>query len=66
VGEVRVDTTDDVEADQPLSRYAFGASFAEVRVDPETSEVRVSRLLGVFAVGRIINAQTAARSSSAR
>jgi xanthine dehydrogenase YagR molybdenum-binding subunit len=25
VGEVRVDTTDDVEADQPLSRYAFGA-----------------------------------------
>jgi len=30
-----------------------------VRVDPETGEVRVSRLLGVFAAGRIINAKTA-------
>jgi xanthine dehydrogenase YagR molybdenum-binding subunit len=58
-GEVRVDTTDDVAADQPLSRYAFGAQFAEVRVDPQTGEVRVSRLLGVFAAGRIINAKTA-------
>jgi xanthine dehydrogenase YagR molybdenum-binding subunit len=58
-GEVRVDTTDDVDADQPLARYAFGAQFAEVRVDPETGEVRVSRLLGVFAAGRIINAKTA-------
>jgi xanthine dehydrogenase YagR molybdenum-binding subunit len=58
-GEVRVDTTDDVAADQPLSRYAFGAQFAEVRVDPGTGEVRVSRLLGVFAAGRIINAKTA-------
>jgi hypothetical protein len=58
-GEVRVDTTDDVAADQPLSRYAFGAQFAEVRVAPETGEVRVSRLLGVFAAGRIINAKTA-------
>jgi xanthine dehydrogenase YagR molybdenum-binding subunit len=58
-GEVRVDTTDDVAADQPLSRYAFGAQFAEVRVDSETGEVRVSRLLGVFAAGRVINAKTA-------
>jgi xanthine dehydrogenase YagR molybdenum-binding subunit len=58
-GEVRVDTTDDVRVDQPLARYAFGAQFAEVRVDPETGEVRVSRLLGVFAAGRVINAKTA-------
>jgi xanthine dehydrogenase YagR molybdenum-binding subunit len=58
-GEVLVDTTDDVKADQPLARYAFGAQFAEVRVDPEIGEVRVSRLLGVFAAGRIINAKTA-------
>jgi xanthine dehydrogenase YagR molybdenum-binding subunit len=53
--EVHVDTTDDVEADKPLARYAFGAQFAEVRVDTMTGEVRVSRLLGVFAAGRIIN-----------
>jgi xanthine dehydrogenase YagR molybdenum-binding subunit len=58
-GEVRVDTTDDVRVDQPLARYAFGAQFAEVRVDPETGEVRVSRLLGAFAAGRVINAKTA-------
>jgi xanthine dehydrogenase YagR molybdenum-binding subunit len=57
--EVRVDTTEDVEADERLARYAFGAQFAEVRADPETGEVRVSRLLGVFAAGRIINATTA-------
>jgi xanthine dehydrogenase YagR molybdenum-binding subunit len=30
-----------------------------VRVDSETGEVRVSRLLGVFAAGRVINAKTA-------
>jgi xanthine dehydrogenase YagR molybdenum-binding subunit len=57
--EVRVDTTNDVEADAPVARYAFGAQFAEVRVDPMTGEVRVSRLLGVFAAGRIINPKTA-------
>ena len=35
--------------------HAFGAQFAEVRVDRDTGEVRVSRLLGVFAAGRIVN-----------
>ncbi len=39
--------------------HAFGAQFAEARVDEDTGEVRVSRLLGVFAAGRIINAKTA-------
>jgi xanthine dehydrogenase YagR molybdenum-binding subunit len=57
--EVRVDTTDDLEADGRLARYAFGAQFADVRVDIMTGEVRVSRLLGVFAAGRIINPKTA-------
>ncbi len=37
------------------ARYAFGAQFAEVRVDADTGEVRVPRLLGVFAAGRIIS-----------
>ncbi|MEV0406123.1 xanthine dehydrogenase family protein molybdopterin-binding subunit [Actinoallomurus sp. NPDC050550] len=49
------DTTDDVEADSKLARQAFGAQFAEVRVDADTGEVRVSRLLGVFATGRIVD-----------
>ncbi len=44
---------------QQFSMHAFGAQFAEVRVNDVTGEVRVPRLLGVFAVGRIINPKTA-------
>jgi len=39
--------------------HAFGAQFAEVRVDIDTGEIRAPRLLGVFAAGRIINPKTA-------
>ena len=53
------DTTDDIAAQADLVRHAFGAQFAEVRVDIDTGEIRVPRLLGVFAAGRIINAKTA-------
>ncbi|HEX4228863.1 MAG TPA: xanthine dehydrogenase family protein molybdopterin-binding subunit [Bryobacteraceae bacterium] len=42
-----------------FSMYAFGAQFAEVRVDADLGEVHVSRMLGVFAAGRILNAKTA-------
>jgi xanthine dehydrogenase YagR molybdenum-binding subunit len=59
--EGTADTTEDVEADGGFARHAFGAQFAEVRVDADTGEVRVPRLLGVFAVGRIID-ETLARS----
>ncbi|PRX53551.1 xanthine dehydrogenase YagR molybdenum-binding subunit [Nonomuraea fuscirosea] len=41
-------------------KAATGAHFCEVRVDPDTMEVRVSRWLGVFDAGTIINARTAA------
>jgi xanthine dehydrogenase YagR molybdenum-binding subunit len=44
---------------QQFSMHAFGAQFAEVRVNVTTGEVRVPRLLGVFAAGRIINPKTA-------
>ncbi len=44
---------------QQFSMHAFGAQFAEVRVNADTGEVRVPRLLGVFATGRIINPKTA-------
>jgi xanthine dehydrogenase YagR molybdenum-binding subunit len=59
--EVHADTEADVEAMQrePLSRHGFGAQFVEVRVDSDTGEVRVSRAVGVFACGRIVNATTA-------
>ncbi|MDQ6696543.1 MAG: xanthine dehydrogenase family protein molybdopterin-binding subunit, partial [Actinomycetota bacterium] len=52
-------TKDDIEALEDYARYAFGAQFAEARVDVDTGEVRVSRLLGVFAAGRIVSAMTA-------
>lgn len=38
---------------------SFGAQFCEVRVHKWTREIRVSRMLGVFDAGRIINAETA-------
>jgi len=44
---------------QRFAMHAYGAQFAEVCVNIDTGEVRVPRLLGVFAVGRIMNAKTA-------
>jgi xanthine dehydrogenase YagR molybdenum-binding subunit len=40
-----------------FAMHAFGAQFAEVRVNLDSGEVRVPRLLGVFAAGRIMNAK---------
>jgi xanthine dehydrogenase YagR molybdenum-binding subunit len=57
--EASVDTAAGVEAEEPLSKHAFGAQFVEVRVDVDTGEVRVPRVLGVFACGRIVNPKTA-------
>ncbi|MCW2874582.1 xanthine dehydrogenase family protein molybdopterin-binding subunit [Actinacidiphila oryziradicis] len=54
------DTTDDINAAEgKYAQQAFGAQFAEVQVDTETGEARVRRLLGVFAVGRVLNPRTA-------
>ena len=49
------DTAADIGALPRHARYSFGAQFAEVRVDADTGEVRVPRLLGVFAAGRIVS-----------
>jgi xanthine dehydrogenase YagR molybdenum-binding subunit len=46
-------------ARERFAMRAFGAQFAEVRVHADTGEIRVPRLLGVFAAGRIINPRTA-------
>ncbi|MFJ6623251.1 xanthine dehydrogenase family protein molybdopterin-binding subunit [Kitasatospora sp. NPDC091335] len=46
-------------ADDRYAMHAFGAQFAEAHVHADTGEVRVPRLLGVFAAGRIINPRTA-------
>jgi xanthine dehydrogenase YagR molybdenum-binding subunit len=42
------------------SIHSYGALFCEVRVNAVTGETRVSRFLGSFDCGRIINAKTAA------
>ncbi|MEI7032215.1 xanthine dehydrogenase family protein molybdopterin-binding subunit [Streptomyces pratensis] len=55
----RADTEEETAADSPYARHAFGAHFAETAVDSVTGEVRVRRLLGVYAAGRILNARTA-------
>jgi xanthine dehydrogenase YagR molybdenum-binding subunit len=41
------------------SMHAFGAQFAEVRVDPELGEIRVVRYVGAFDAGHVMNAKTA-------
>ncbi|WP_067963217.1 xanthine dehydrogenase family protein molybdopterin-binding subunit [Nocardiopsis trehalosi] len=53
-GEMRENT-----AKEHYAMSAYGAQFAEVRVHAGTGEVRVQRMVGVFAVGRIVNARTA-------
>jgi xanthine dehydrogenase YagR molybdenum-binding subunit len=57
--EVTADSADFVEGRADVARHAFGAQFADVRVDADSGEVRVARMLGVFAAGRIINPRTA-------
>jgi xanthine dehydrogenase YagR molybdenum-binding subunit len=44
---------------QHWSMHSFGAMFAEVRVNAVTGETRVSRFLGSFDCGRILNPKTA-------
>jgi xanthine dehydrogenase YagR molybdenum-binding subunit len=39
--------------------YAMGAEFVEVRVHEGTREIRVPRIVGAFAAGRIMNTRTA-------
>ncbi|MGC9497315.1 xanthine dehydrogenase family protein molybdopterin-binding subunit [Streptomyces sp. WG7] len=56
---VRSDTTEALGALAQKERHAFGAQFAEVAVDTATGEVRVRRMLGIFAAGRIVNPLTA-------
>jgi xanthine dehydrogenase YagR molybdenum-binding subunit len=42
-----------------FSSHAFGATFAEVRVDEDLGTVRVARFVGAFGAGKILNAKTA-------
>ena len=43
----------------PFASHSFGAQFAEVRVDPDFCTIQVSRFVGVFGVGRVLNPRLA-------
>jgi xanthine dehydrogenase YagR molybdenum-binding subunit len=42
-----------------FSMHGFGAVFAEVHVDPDFGIVRVTRLVGAYGVGRVVNPKIA-------
>jgi xanthine dehydrogenase YagR molybdenum-binding subunit len=44
---------------QQFAMASFGALFAEVRVDPDLGLARVTRLVGAYDIGRVINPKTA-------
>ena len=57
-----VEAVGEVSPSEERKKYAlhsFGAQFAEVEVDPDLGMVRVVRMVGVFAAGRILNARLA-------
>jgi xanthine dehydrogenase YagR molybdenum-binding subunit len=56
--EGRANAKPGAEKDQ-YSMHSFGAQFAEVRVDPDLGTVRLARFVGVYGVGRLLNAKTA-------
>jgi xanthine dehydrogenase YagR molybdenum-binding subunit len=45
----------DPVAQSAYAMHAHGAVFAEVKVDPDLGQMRVTRVVGAFAAGRIIN-----------
>jgi xanthine dehydrogenase YagR molybdenum-binding subunit len=47
------------EDDEKFAMHAFGAQFAEVKVNAYTGEIRIPRMVGIFAAGRIVNPRTA-------
>ena len=49
----------DKASTETYAMFSHGAVFAEVKVDPDLFQVRVTRLVGAFAAGRIINPKLA-------
>jgi xanthine dehydrogenase YagR molybdenum-binding subunit len=53
--EARGKGATDPAAQANYAMHAHGAVFAEVKVDPDLGQIRVTRLVGAFAAGRVIN-----------
>jgi len=59
VEKLTADGVFDPPAESPKALFSFGAIFAEVRIDERIPIPRVSRIVGVYSAGRIINPKTA-------
>jgi len=55
-GEASADQGDEKKR---YAMQAFGAVFVEVHVDPDLGTIRVTRIVGAYGVGRVINRKTA-------
>ena len=53
--EARGKSAADPALQSTYAMHAHGAVFAEVKVDPDLSQIRVTRIVGAFAAGRVIN-----------
>jgi xanthine dehydrogenase YagR molybdenum-binding subunit len=61
-GQPYIEATASTKASDEAKQYSmfsFGAQFAEVRVDADLGQIQVSRMVGAFGAGRILNAKTA-------
>jgi xanthine dehydrogenase YagR molybdenum-binding subunit len=61
-GTLGIEATGEIKPGALIKQYsqqAYGAHFAEVAVHMDTGEIRLRRMLGVFAAGRILNQKTA-------
>jgi xanthine dehydrogenase YagR molybdenum-binding subunit len=62
VGPKDLEAEDQIEFGDISEKFvsaAFGAHFAEVGVEERTGEIRIRRMTGVFAAGRVLNPKTA-------
>jgi xanthine dehydrogenase YagR molybdenum-binding subunit len=60
-GQPYVGGRDDAKLSDDAKKYSahsFGAQFAEVRIDPDLRTIKVSRWVGAFDCGKLINAKT--------
>lgn len=58
VGATTVSEAPENPESEKFTMQSFGAHFVEARVNRDTGEIRVPRMLGVFSIGRAINART--------
>ena len=61
-GTLGLEATGEIKPGSMTKKYSqqgYGAHFAEVAVDRDTGEIRLRRMLGVFAAGRILNQKMA-------